>query len=117
MRRAGSSLKKRGSPTKLSDKRAALDMLQVKQIVRRLGVAVRWAPGALQLSDVLTKDLSTAADTWRAHVERGRYHLADEASALAMRAAAKARRLARGQTRQEGSEQQQQQGPISGNGQ
>lgn len=97
-------LKTNGPIGNLTDKRAALDLLQVKEAVKRLKTAIRWAPGSRQLSDVLTKDQGSAADTWRAHLLSQTYQLADEDVALEMRAKAKEARLARGKARKEAAE-------------
>ena len=87
------------------DKFAALDMLQIKSALARTKTILRWAPGTRQLADVLTKDNSDVADTWRAHLSQGQYRLADEELALKMRAQARDARLRRGQDRKKAAEE------------
>ena len=39
----------------VSDREASLDVLCCRQIIRRLRPNIRWAPGTLNMSDILTK--------------------------------------------------------------
>ena len=83
----------------MGDLRAALDAAQLREALTRLSAQLRWAPGAHQLADVLTKDAADPADTFRGHMRTGRFQLANEERALAMRAEARRLRLERGEQR------------------
>ena len=71
------------SPSKVEDKRVAIDLTIVKQSVERTGMSVRWVPTELMLADALTKDQADPADLLRAALFQGRYQLSAEASVLA----------------------------------
>ena len=61
------------SPSKVEDKRVAIDLTIVKQSVERTGMSVRWVPTELMLADALTKDQADPADLLRAALFQGRY--------------------------------------------
>ena len=69
-------------PSKLDDKRAAIDVAIVRQGMERTGMRVRWCPTQLMLADSLTKDQSDPADLLRAVLMGGQYQLSPEATVL-----------------------------------
>ena len=71
------------SPSKLEDKRVAVDLAIIRQAVERTQMNIRWAPTELMLADSLTKDLADPADLLRAALHQGMYHLSQEAAVLA----------------------------------
>ena len=73
------------SPSKLDDKRVAIDMAIIRQSVERTGMSIRWCPTELMLADSLTKDQSDPADLLRAALLHGRYQLSPEAAVLAQK--------------------------------
>ena len=88
------------SPTGTSsDREANFDALMIREIMRKIAVVPRWAPGCRQLADGLTKEKAEALDALRASLRQGRFNIGDEKGALAARAAERERRLARGRAR------------------
>ena len=73
------------SPSKVEDKRVAIDLAIIRQAVERTGMKVRWCPTELMLADSLTKDSADPADLLRAALQCGEYQLAPEASVLAQK--------------------------------
>ena len=71
------------SPSKVDDKRVAIDLAIIRQSVERTKMQVRWCPTELMLADALTKDQADPADLLRAALHGGRYQLASEATVLA----------------------------------
>ena len=51
-----------GSPTKLQDKRSAVDVLITRESSKKTDCVIRWAPTGLQLADGLTKDKEEAVE-------------------------------------------------------
>ncbi len=74
------------SPGHLSDKQCAIDLVIIRDAVKRAGLTMRWAPSALQLADALTKASADCADTLRGVLRRGQYQLRSEEEALRRRA-------------------------------
>jgi hypothetical protein len=73
------------SPSKLDDKRVAIDLAIIRQALERTKMSVRWCPTQLMLADSLTKDQADPADLLRAALHHGTYQLAPEASVLAQK--------------------------------
>jgi hypothetical protein len=73
------------SPSKVDDKRVAIDLAIIRQAVERTKMSVRWCPTQLMLADSLTKDQADPADLLRAALHHGAYQLAPEASVLAQK--------------------------------
>ena len=90
------------SPNSVGDKRVAIDLVIIRESVRRIGGRVRWAPTWLRLADALTKEIPQAMNLLRAAMRSGRYQLSKESSM--MEAAAAAERAKR-QARTEGQKQ------------
>jgi len=86
------------------DRRTGLDCIVAQECLKRIHCTLRWGPGAVQLADCLTKDCGDAADTWRGFLREGRYKLASESEALAVRAHERVLRKQRAAARQAASE-------------
>ena len=54
-----------GSPTTLQDKKSAVDVLIIRESLKKTGCVIRWAPTGLQLADGLTKDKGEAVECLR----------------------------------------------------
>ena len=83
------------SPSKLEDKRVAIDLAIIRQAVDRTQMCIRWAPTELMLADSLTKDSADPADLLRAALHQGTYHLSPEAAVLAEKKVQRAERARR----------------------
>lgn len=86
------------SPASVSDKRVAIDLVIVKETLRRLGATVRWCPTQLQLADALTKENAEAMDMLRAAINSCKYHLNSESQMMAEAAKQRQVRLDRRST-------------------
>ena len=64
-----------GSPSTLHDKRSAIDVLIIRESMRKTGCMIRWAPSGLQLADGLTKDKGEAVECLRRSLRSGSYML------------------------------------------
>ena len=64
-----------GSPTTLQDKRSAVDVLIIRESLKKTGCVIRWAPTGLQLADGLTKDKGEAVECLRRSLRSGSYML------------------------------------------
>ena len=53
------------SPSSVSDKRVAIDLIIVKETMKRVWGTIRWAPTWLQLANALTKENADAMDVLR----------------------------------------------------
>ena len=73
------------APSKLDDKRVAIDLAIIRQALERTKMSVRWCPTQLMLADSLTKDQADPADLLRAALHLGSCQLAPEASVLAQK--------------------------------
>ena len=60
-----------GSPTTLQDKRSAVDVLIIRESLKKTGCVIRWAPTGLQLADGLTKDKGEAVECLRRSLRSG----------------------------------------------
>ena len=67
-----------GSPTTLQDKRSAVDVLIIRESLKKTGCVIRWAPTGLQLADGLTKDNGEAVECLRRSLRSGSYMLRNE---------------------------------------
>ena len=67
-----------GSPTTLQDKRSAVDVLIIRESLKKTGCVIRWAPTGLQLADGLTKDKGEAVESLRRSLRSGSYVLRNE---------------------------------------
>jgi hypothetical protein len=83
----------------VSDREASLDVLCCRQVIQRLKPQVRWAPGTLNMADILTKDEGACCDLYRSVLRSGEYSIAQEDQVLLRRAGEKERRQLRAQER------------------
>ena len=60
-----------GSPTTLQNKKSAVDVLIIRQSLKKTGCVIRWAPTGLQLADGLTKDKGEAVECLRRSLRCG----------------------------------------------
>ena len=67
-----------GSPSTLHDKRSAIDVLIIRESMKKTGCMIRWAPTGLQLADGLTKDKDEAVECLRRSLRSGSYMLRGE---------------------------------------
>ena len=67
-----------GSPTTLQDKRSAVDVLTIREYLKKTGCVVRWAPTGLQLADGLTTDKGEAVECLRRSLRSGSNVLRNE---------------------------------------
>ena len=88
------------SPSKVEDKRVAIDLAIIRQAVKRTGMKVRWCPTELMLAASPTKDSADPADLLRAALQCGEYQLAPEASVLAQKKLQREARARRQQIQQ-----------------
>ena len=70
------------SPGTITDKRVAIDLVIVKESLKRLWGSIRWAPTWLQLADALTKENADAMDILRGAMQSNVYHLNNESVML-----------------------------------
>lgn len=70
------------SPGSIGDKRVAIDLVIVRETLKRIGGVIRWAPTWLQLADALTKESPEAMDLLRAALTTHMYHLNEESQMM-----------------------------------
>ena len=63
-----------GSPSTLQDKRSAIDVLIIRESVKKTGCVIRWAPTVRQLVDGHTKDKGEAVECLRRRLRSGSYN-------------------------------------------
>lgn len=73
------------SSANVQDREAGLDVICIKQVMQRTGTVCRWAPGSLNVSDVMTKDAGAASDLYRSCDRQQRYTLGSEDAILKQR--------------------------------
>ena len=83
------------SPSKVDDKRVAIDLSIIRQSMSRTKLQVRWCPTELMVADSLTKDQADPADLMRAMLAHGTYQLSREAEVLALKKDQRERRVSR----------------------
>ena len=69
-------------PGSVSDKRVAIDLIIVKETMKRLRGCIRWAPTWLQLADALTKENAEAMDILRGAMVTNQYQMNTESVIL-----------------------------------
>ena len=79
------------SPGSIGDKRVAIDLVIVRETLKRVGGLIRWVPTWLQLADAMTKESAEAMDLLRAALVSNKYHLSQES--VMLDAAAKQRQV------------------------
>ncbi len=88
-----------GSPATLEDKRCAIDVVVIRDSLRRCRGRIRWVPTDRQLADSLTKDKGECADLLRACMRACMYQLSDEQRILQLKAQERENRKQRGAQR------------------
>ena len=63
-----------GSLSTLHDKRPAIDVLIIRESMKKTGRTIRWAPTRQQLADGLTKDKGDAVECLRRSLRSGSYY-------------------------------------------
>ena len=81
------------SPTSVEDRRTSIDIVIIRQSIRRLAASIRWVPTDRMLADSLTKDAGDPTDLLRACIRSSSYQISPEEKVLEMQAAEKQRRL------------------------
>ena len=71
-----------GSPTTLQDKRSAVDVLIIRESLKKTGRVTRWAPTGLQLADGLTKNNGEAVKCLRRSLRSGSLLLRSETQVM-----------------------------------
>ena len=79
------------SPGSIGDKRVAIDLVIIRETLKRVGGLIRWVPTWLQLADAMTKESPEGMDLLRAALVSNRYHLSQES--VMLDAAAKQRQV------------------------
>ena len=64
-----------GSLSTLHDKRSAIDVLIIRESMKKTGCMIRWAPTGLQLADGLPKNNGEAVECLRRSLRSGSYML------------------------------------------
>ena len=70
------------SPGSIGDKRVAIDLVIVRETLKRVGGLIRWVPTWLQFADAMTKESPEAMDLLRAALMSNKYHLSQESVML-----------------------------------
>ena len=76
----------------LDDRRTSIDIIIIKDSIRRLGAQLRWIPTNRMLADAMTKESPEAFDLLRACIRVMRYQISPEESVLKWRAKERERR-------------------------
>ena len=84
-------LQSKSAPT-LDDKRTALDIVIIRESIRKMKASLRWLPTDRMLADSLTKESAEAVDLLRACLREGLYQVSDEDTVLRWRAKERERR-------------------------
>ena len=64
-----------GSPSTLQDKRSSIDVLSIRESLKKTGCVMLWTPTGLQVADGLTKDEGEAVECLRPSLRSGSYML------------------------------------------
>eukprot|EP00435_Cladocopium_sp_Y103_P060490 s2072_g22.t1 len=84
-------LKSPSAPS-LDDRRTSIDIIIIREGVRRMCASVRWLPTDRMLADSMTKESADALDLLRACVKAGKYQISPEQDVLEWRANERQRR-------------------------
>ena len=79
------------SPTAVEDRRTSIDIVIIRESVKRLCASVRWVPTNRMLADSLTKDVE--CDLLRSCLRQSSYQISPEETVLEQQAQEKERRL------------------------
>ena len=84
-------LKSPSAPS-LDDRRTSIDIVIIRESVRRMSASVRWIPTDRMLADGMTKEAADALDLLRACMRSGKYQISPEEDVLEWRANERNRR-------------------------
>ena len=84
-------LKSPSAPS-LDDRRTSIDIVIIREALRRTKASLRWIPTDRMLADSMTKENPDALDLLRACVRIGRYQISPEKNVLEWRASERSRR-------------------------
>ena len=84
-------LKSPSAPS-LDDRRTSIDIVIIRESVRRMSASVRWIPTDRMLADGMTKEAADALDLLRACMRSGKYQVSPEEDVLQWRASERNRR-------------------------
>ena len=84
-------LKSPSAPS-LDDRRTSIDIVIIRESVRRMSASVRWIPTDRMLADGMTKEAADALDLLRACMRSGKYQVSPEKDVLEWRANERDRR-------------------------
>ena len=84
-------LQSKSAPT-LDDRRTALDIVIIRESIRKMKASLRWLPTDRMLADSLTKESAEAVDLLRACLREGLCQISDEDTVLRWRAKERERR-------------------------
>ena len=76
----------------LDDRRTSIDIIIIKDSIKRLEATLRWIPTDRMLADAMTKENPEALDLIRACIRARRYQISPEESVLEWRAKERDRR-------------------------
>ena len=93
-----------GSPSTLHDKRSAIDVLIIRESMKKTGCVIRWAPTGLQLADGHTKDKGEAVECLRRSLRSGSYMLRCEEQVMQERHMTRVQKLSTSEKRHNGGE-------------
>lgn len=96
------------------DKGANLDIVVLRQHLKRTGTPLRWCPTERMLADSMTKNTAESADLLRSVLREGVYTLAQEEAVMKLKAEERLRRVERGKARALSSQQQSKDSAASG---
>lgn len=71
------------SPTAVEDRRTSIDIVIIRESLRRMQAFIRWLPTNRMLADALTKDKLDPVDLLRACMRNGSYQISPEEHVLA----------------------------------
>ena len=84
-------LKSPSAPS-LDDRRTSIDIIIIRESIRRMSASIRWLPTDRMLADSMTKESADALDLLRACVKVGKYQISPEQDVLEWRANERQRR-------------------------
>lgn len=91
------------SPSSVSDKRVAIDLVIIRDLLTRVQGRIRWVPTWLQLADALSKENADAMDNLRGAMQNNQYQMSSESANMELAAEQKRLRKERSETCSGGS--------------
>lgn len=81
------------SPTAVEDRRASIDIVILRESVRKMRAWIRWLPANRMIADGLTKDKADPIDLLRSSVRNGSYQISPEEHVIQLQSEERERRL------------------------